>query len=488
MDLFQKMLEKTGVYGEVVKIQYPLVIIKGLPKVKPYEKIIFENGGLGMVFDIDQNFVTAVVFSENNVLINSQVTPLNEPLTVPSSLSFLGKVLDPLGADFFTHENFSNFKATENISIFKEAPSMELRASIKDRYLTGQMKVDLLVPLGKGQRELILGDNKTGKTTFVLSVMENQIKINDSIVIYCAVGKKNAEILSILKFIKEKNIEQKTIVIATSASSNSGLVYICPYASMSIAEYFMQNNHNVTLILDDLSTHAKRYRELALLSKRFPGRESYPGDIFYAHASLLERAGNFKTHDTNQSFSITCLPIANTVEGDITGYISTNLMSITDGHILFDADIYNKGQRPAINLPLSVTRVGRQTQSNLEREITVEIFVILSKYEKMKNITHLGAEVSEEAKKSIQLGVAIENILQQEISSIPKELQTIIFAYVLFKPSEFQTQNSYHLFFNKLVNIYNDLNGKEEFLQLSKASSIKELLVNLKNSTKFKDL
>ena len=481
MDNFQKALNESGIYGEVAEIRYPLVTIKGLPKVRPQQTIIFNNGDIGSVFDIEKEHIQALVFSNNPPSIQAQVAPLMMPLGINVSNQLLGKIVNPLGQET-TNEKFEiNMQNISYKSIFSESFGISERITIKEPFLTGQMKVDLLLPLGKGQRELILGDGKTGKTSLILSIIETQAQHEESVIIYAGIGKKAAEINQIKDYLINHKLMSKTVLITSLSADNAGLIYITPYSAMTIAEFFAKQGKDVTLILDDLSIHAVRYREIALLSRRFPGRESYPGDIFYSHASLLERAGYFK-NENNQPYSITCLPIASTVEGDITGYISTNLMSITDGHILFDSDIYNKGQRPAINIPLSVTRVGRQTQTALLREINVEILSSLSQYEKMKNIMHLGSEISQESKNIIAKGLAFENMLQQELNVIKKPVQVVIFALAYANPGQFGEISDYNKVLSNLLNIANTKEGAQEVQKVADSNNINELLERISQS------
>ena len=267
-------------------------------------------------------------------------------MAIPVSDNLLAKVIDPLTNIIASSPNSPLAKdaKTDLKDVFGEAPGISTRKPIKDQLVTGVSKVDLLIPLGKGQRELIMGDVKTGKTMFLLRTIVNQAKYNNSIIIYAAIGKKKTEIINIHNFFQKEGISNNVITVATTASDIASTVYLTPYTAMTIAEHYRDKGQDVLIVLDDMTTHSQRYREIALKSRRFPGRESYPGDIFYTHASLLERAGNF-VHPTKGTVSITCLPVVLTTEGDVTGYISTNLMSMTDGHIFFDSDIYNKGDK-----------------------------------------------------------------------------------------------------------------------------------------------
>ena len=235
---------------------------------------------------------------------------------------------------------------------------------------TGMTLVDLMIPLGRGQRELVLGDRKTGKTQFLLQAALAQASVG-TVCVYACIGKKKAEILRVKEFFAKEGILDKTVIVASSSQDSTGEIFTCPYTAMAVAEFFRDRGQDTLVLLDDMTTHAKFYREMSLLLRKFPGRDSYPGDIFHIHSKLLERSGNFviKKDGNEMDVAITCLPAAETIQGDLTGYIQTNLMSMTDGHIYFDNELFFKGRRPAINPFISVTRVGYQTQTSLRKEM-----------------------------------------------------------------------------------------------------------------------
>ena len=286
-----------------------------------------------------------------------------------------------------------------------------------------------MVPLGMGQRELVIGDRKTGKTNFLFQTIITQARKN-SICIYATIGKNIASVRKAANFFRAQGIFDKSIIVSTSSADPVGLIQLTPYTAMTIAEYFRDKGYDVLLILDDLTTHAKYYREISLLSKKFPGRASYPGDIFYIHSSLLERAGSF-IHTEKGEVSITCLPVAEAVEGNISGYIQTNIMSITDGHIFFDNDLFAKGIRPAVNSFLSVTRVGRQTQTGARWGINRELNGFLSLLEKTQKFVHFGAEINENIKNTLKLGERIYSFFNQRFGRIvPLNLQLILFCMI----------------------------------------------------------
>jgi F-type H+-transporting ATPase subunit alpha len=288
----------------------------------------------------------------------------------------------------------------------------------------------MLIPLGKGQRELVIGDRKTGKTNFLLQTMYTQAK-KGVVCIYAAIGKKKQDVKIAEEYFAKKGVTSQIIIMASLAEDPISAIFITPYAAITLAEYFRDSGRDVLIVLDDLNTHAKFYREISLLGKRFPGRNAYPPDIFYTHAKLLERAGNFV--QKNGSTAITCIPVVETVQGDITGYIQTNLMSMTDGHIYFDVDLFAKGRRPAINPFLSVTRVGRQTQTNLRRTISRELISFMTLREKIENFAHFGAETNATVKNTLITGDQITAFFDQTSEVIMEiDLQTFLFSLIWF--------------------------------------------------------
>lgn len=424
--MFQKYLNESGEVGTVKLVTHPIVKLDGLPTVRTEEIVLFESGEIGQVLSADPDFVDVLTFSSKPLELNLRAARTKKFLEVPVGEGLLGKSVDPLGRSIYKSKpigKLSEFRPIENTPL-----GIDSRQKITRPLETGVTSVDLMVPLGKGQRELVLGDRKTGKTNFLLQTMLNQAK-GGAICIYAAIGKRKTDIRKIESFLEKNGIKDKSIVVATSSSSSAGIIYLTPYTAMTFAEYFKDLGKDVLLILDDLSIHAKFYREIALLGGRFPGRNSYPGDIFYAHARLLERAGNFKTD--KGEVSITCLPVAETVEGDISGYIQTNLMSMTDGHIYFDKDLFAKGRRPAVNFFLSVTRVGRQTQSLVRSGINREVNNFLSLHEKTQSFVHFGAELSEGVNTTLALGDRILDLFDQSPDQIlEQELQIMLFSLI----------------------------------------------------------
>ncbi len=485
MDSFQRNITQSGEYGIVKQLNYPLISIKGLPGAHPFETLVFEDGQIGQVFDLDNDYLRALVFSAEPIALGSKVTRTNSPLTIPIGDSMLGMTVDSLGRPL----KYGQVMTTRinRKPVFTETLGIDSRIGITKPFISGISKVDLLIPLGKGQRELILGDAKTGKTTFLLNTFVNQVKEEKTIGIYAAIGKKKSEIKYLEEFFIKEGIDKKVIIVATTSSDSASLIYLAPFSAMTIAEYFRDMGQNTLVVMDDLTTHAQRYREVALLSRRFPGRESYPGDIFYTHAQLMERAGNFK-HSSKGEVSITCLPVATTVEGDITGYISTNLISMTDGHIFFDTDIYNKGERPAINIPLSVTRVGRKTQSPLIREINREILSLLSQYRNLIQIAHLDSEMSLESKQILHKGRSMMGMLDQHTGTIPYLLQIILFGIVWAEFADLSDTILYQQILKELFVLYQNPAERNNMAQLLTLPKLSDFLLQLKQKQEIIEL
>ncbi len=421
---FNTYLNEIEEIGYVEQVADSIIYVNGLPNVKSEEIVIFETGEFGQVFSIDPEVVEIIIFSKNSIKPGTKVTRTNEILKVPVGIELLGKVIDSLG------NPIGNLKPSKmpSLTMPVNAPPQGIikRKTITKSLETGVLIVDMAIPLGHGQRELIIGDRKTGKTSFLTHTILNQTR-RGNICIYAAIGKKKLDVKKIEEFFEKQGVIDKMVIVASGSEDATGLIYLTPYTAMTISEFFRDQGKNVLLVLDDLSTHAKFYRELSLLGRRFPGRNSYPSDIFYTHARLMERAGNFMT-DKGEA-SITCLPVAETAQGDLSGYIETNLMSMTDGHLFFDKDLFYLGRRPAINPFFSVTRVGRQTQSNLRREMNREIISFLNLYEKMQSFIHFGAELNENIRATLLTGTRVIQFFSQYTNEIvPINLQIVLFA------------------------------------------------------------
>lgn len=425
---FAACLEKTKEYGIVEEIRYPIVICSGLPGAFLDELIYFETGELGQVLLLDEGKIEVVLFSKYPIGTGIKAARSGEQLSVPVGDHLIGSVIDPLGKDFYDQTDFSR-------DIKRPLDSAPLpigkRKKITRPFYTGVSLIDSIIPLGAGQREMIIGDRQTGKTWILLNILRAQAE-KKVIVIHTLIGKEANEISNIRSFIKKHNLSKQVLVVATDSDDSPSLIALTPYTAMTIAEYFRDQGKDVVVLFDDLSTHAIYYREIALLARRFPGRDSYPGDMFYKHARLLERAGNFMIDD--KEVSITCLTIASTVGSHLTGHVVSNLIGITDGHLYFDSELFNSGHRPAIHPFLSVTRVGKQTQNQLERLLQRAVMDILSEYNELQDFAHFGAELPVEKKEIMSRAEKIYQFFTQTYEEIvPREVQIVMLGMILRK-------------------------------------------------------
>ncbi|MGI5828233.1 MAG: hypothetical protein ACOX6V_04425 [Patescibacteria group bacterium] len=429
MQSYEDYLKTSNEYGLVANITHPIAVVDGLPGATPGELVVFESGEVGQILSLHNKQIEVLLFSRKPVRVGSKLTRTDTRLSVPVGEKLLGMTINPLGETLTNGKTPPFFKEQRDIDIVP--PKITQRQRITSSFLTGVGVIDLLLPLGKGQRELVVGDRKTGKTSFLLTTILKQVQ-EGTIVVYAAIGKQLSDIKKLKTFFEKEKVSESIVLVAASTNESPSLIYLTPFTAMTIAEYFRDQGRDVAVIFDDLSTHAKFYRQIALIAKRFPGRESYPGDVFYTHARLLERAGNF-THPQKGEVAITCLPIAETVEANLTNYIVSNLISITDGHILFDFSIFSQGRRPAVNVPLSVTRVGKQTQDSVRRDLTRTLLAFLTQYERAKSFTHFGTELTDEIKSMLKRGKELSQILDQPTTQVIPITIAVIFAAMIWK-------------------------------------------------------
>lgn len=479
MNDYNSYLKQYGEYGEVTEIKYPIVKAVGLPGAKLKEIVIFETGEWGQVHDLNTDSVRIILFSQNAVKAGTKLSRTNSQLKIPARSDYFGHIINPFGSAL--DSSLPNTKTNTYLPVDISPASIDKRAKITKPLMTGTAIVDIVLPIGKGQRELILGDRKTGKSTFVLSTIKNQIE-EGAVAIYAAIGNKKSNIKSLEEFMNASDIiKQNMIIVATSAYDSPGLIFLTPYTAMTLAEYFKDQGRDVLIIMDDLLTHAKFYREFSLIAESFPGRDSYPGDIFHIHAKLLERAGNFINDnnklpkDKKEDVAITCLPTAETQDADLTGYIISNLMSITDGHIFFDNNVYAKGIRPAINTPLSVTRVGKQTQDKITKDMNRELSSLFSVYEKVENLSHFGSELSESVKNTLRLGEKVQYFFNQTEGQIfPREVYLPLFCLVWL--GVINTEEEIETTREKLANAVRNTKSKKILQEILNTDSFNNLL------------
>src|SRR3989344_9265247 len=466
MESYSYYLDKIGEFGTVTEVKHHIAVVNGLPYAKPREVVVLESEVKGQIFSINRETSEILLFSKEGVRVGSKVARTGEVMEVAVGDELLGRIISPFGRPLVGVLGYTEPQERSKIEI--EPSDISSRVRIQRPLLTGVSIVDLAVPLGCGQLELVIGDRKTGKSFFLLNTIKSQVRLG-AVAIYCAIARKKSDIKVIGDYLENEGLMANSIIVASSYDDPPSLVFIAPFTAMSIAEYFRDKGRDVVLILDDMTTHAKYYRELSLLSRRFPGRDSYPGDIFHIHSKLLERAGSF------EKGSITCLPLAETQMGDMTGYIQTNLMSMTDGHVYFDTGLFFAGRRPAIDPFLSVTRVGRQTQSPLQKDISSRLLTMLSDYEKTTRFVKFGTELGENSRAVLDLGEKIWQFFDQPINEIvPRPLAMVLFAMLI--SGNFNPKNT-----QKAIETYD----KDKVKKLLEGCETLDQLINKINNLQF---
>lgn len=431
---FSDFLKKVGEIGYVVQIKGVLVYCSGLEGAKIGEKVIFENEQIGIVNGISKELTEVLVLDLFGLSLGSMVVRTSQKFAIGVSKDLLGRVINALGEPI---DGKAKIKSSDTRYLDSETLGVIDRARISENLETGVLVVDLLIPIGRGQRQLVIGDHKTGRTTFLVQTIARQAQLG-TICIYTFLGKKRSDLTSTLDKLKRLKAKGKTIVVAAPASTSAGMIYLAPFCAFTIAEYFRDQGRDVLVVLDEISMHAKYFREMSLLSKRMPGREAYPGDIFHLHARLLERAGRFYIKGGKMSktlslkiggptASISCLPVVETAAGELVGYIQTNLMSMTDGHIFFDVAAFLQGLRPAVNIGQSVTRVGKKTQMTVERELSFKVRDILFEYTRSLGVAKFGVELLEATREKVVMGERLLSVLDQHGTVvIPKIVQLLL--------------------------------------------------------------
>lgn len=396
--------------GTVTFIGDGIVTIDGIDHAMYGEIVIFDTGVKGMVQDIRKNEIGAILFGRDTGLKEgSRVIRSGKRAGIPVGEGFLGRVVDALGAPI---DGKGEISATDYRPIENDAPSIVDRKSVTVPMETGILAIDSMFPIGRGQRELIIGDRQTGKTSIAMDAILNQ-KGKDVICIYVSIGQKASTIAKLVHTLEVNDALPYTIVVSSTASDPASLQYIAPYSGTSLAEYFMYQGKDVLIVYDDLSKHAVAYRALSLLLERSPGREAYPGDVFYLHSRLLERSSRIS--DAAGGGSITALPIIETQAGDVSAYIPTNVISITDGQIYLESSLFNAGQRPAVNVGLSVSRVGGAAQTKAMKKAAGSIRIDLAQFREMEVFTQFSSDLDETTKQQLEYGKGLMEILKQPL-------------------------------------------------------------------------
>jgi len=395
--------------GTVLSVDNGIALVKGLANVKNQELVEFSKGTMGMVFNLDEHLIGVMLLGEyKHIQAGEQVKRTHKVAEIGVSHDLLGRVISPLGIPL---DGLSlPIEVKKRLAIEQESPPIMHRAPVFEPLHTGLKGIDSVVPIGRGQRELILGDRQTGKTAIALDTIINQ-KNEDVICIYCAIGKRISSITKILQDLKEHDALSYTIVMLAGAEEAPGISYIAPYAATSVAEFFMHEGKDVLVVYDDLTRHARSYREISLLLERPPGREAYPGDIFYIHSRLLERATHLK--EEYGGGSITALPIVETQAENLSAFIPTNLISITDGQIYLSPKLFQKGHLPAVSIGTSVSRVGGKTQLPAYREITSALKLSYAQFEELEAFASFGSRLDEATRKVLDHGQRVRQILNQ---------------------------------------------------------------------------
>ncbi len=407
--------------GRVVSVSDGIAIVHGLPHARYLETVNFQSGGTGLVITLEENSLGIAIINKPEKVKENEVVKLSgEIISIPISDNFLGRVIDPLGNPI---DGGPKIKTTKKQQIETEAPGVIDRESVSRPLATGILAIDALIPIGRGQRELIIGDRQTGKTAIAIDTIINQ-RDQNVICIYVAIGQKNTSILEVINQLKTHYAFDYTVIVAATAANTETMKYIAPYAGMSIAESYMHQGKDVLIVFDDLTKHAIAYRALSLLLQRTPGREAYPGDIFYLHSRLLERAA--KLSSALGGGSITALPIIETQLEDIAAYIPTNVISITDGQIFLLNELFNIGVKPAINLELSVSRVGSAAQIPAMKQTIGSLKLELSQYRELQIFSQFGGNLDPSTVKILDRGQKIVELLKQkESTALPQWIQSI---------------------------------------------------------------
>ena len=420
-DFSKKDINFTSEEGQILSVGDGIALVSGLDKAKLGELLDFGKGAYGIVLNLEEDAVgVALMSSQTSIKEGGKVKRTKEVVSVGVGDELIGRVLNALGEPI----DGKNLKTTKKRTVFRIAPGVMTRESVNEPLETGLILVDSLVPIGKGQRELIIGDRQTGKTAIAIDTIINQKGKNVNC-IYVAIGQKNSTIAQIVERLKIAGAMEYTTIVVAGASELSPLQYLAPYTGVTIAEEWMEKGKNVLIVYDDLTKHAISYRTLSLLLRRPPGREAYPGDVFYLHAQLLERAA--RVNKKHGGGSITALPIIETQSGDISAYIPTNVISITDGQIFTSESLFNSGQRPAVDVGFSVSRVGSSAQIKAMKQVTSSLKLELSQFNEMQAFAQFSSDLDDSTKKILEHGKRVYEILKQnQYSPLDQSIQIVI--------------------------------------------------------------
>ena len=420
------MVSKDQEVGTVIWVGDGIATIYGIEHAMYGEIVIFENGVRGMVQDIRQNEIGVILFGrDTGIKEGTKVVRTRKKAGIPVGEGFVGRIINALGEPI---DGKGEIKEDDYRPIEEEAPGIVERKSVNTPMETGILSIDSMFPIGRGQRELIIGDRQTGKTSIATDTIINQ-KGKGVICIYVAIGQKASSVAKIVSTLTKHDAMDYSIVVSSTASDPASMQYIAPYAGTAMAEYFMHQGKDVLIVYDDLSKHAVAYRAISLLLERSPGREAYPGDVFYLHSRLLERSSRLS--DELGGGSITALPIIETQAGDVSAYIPTNVISITDGQIFLESNLFFSGMRPAVNVGLSVSRVGGAAQTKAMKKASGSIRIDLAQYREMEVFTQFASDLDDMTKAQLQHGKALMELLKQPLChplSLHEQVETLCMA------------------------------------------------------------
>lgn len=410
--------------GRIKSVGQGTAIVDGLPGVRSEELVRFPGNLMGLAFNLDPHEVGVILLDEGEGLeAGQEVKRTGRVLDVPVGEGLLGRLVDALGRPL---DDGGSVKAEQRLPIEREAPPIMDRAPVTVPLQTGLKAIDALIPIGRGQRELILGDRQTGKTAIAVDTIINQ-KDKDVLCVYCAIGQRTSSVANVIADLRRHESLEYSIVVATTEDNPPGLRYIAPYAAMTVAEYFRDRGRDTLVVLDDLTRHARAYREISLLLRRPPGREAYPGDIFYIHSRLLERSTHLR--DEHGGGSLTALPIIETEAQNISAYIPTNLISITDGQIYLSPDLFQKGLLPAVNVGKSVSRVGGKTQLPAFRAVAGDLRLSYSQFEELESFARFGTKLDKETQRALERGRRVREVLKQpqyDPMPVPEQIAVLL--------------------------------------------------------------
>ncbi len=418
--------------GKVLSVSDGIARVYGLNKVQAGEMVEFDSGVKGMALNLENDNVGIVIFGSDRVVREGDIVKRTDSIVeVPTGKALLGRIVDGLGNPIDGKGPFVG--EVENRRVEVKAPGIIARKSVHEPMMTGLKSVDSLVPIGRGQRELIIGDKQTGKTAIAIDTFINQKSINDSaksdseklFCIYVAIGQKRSTVAQVYRLLEEYGALEYSIIVAATASDSAPIQFLAPYSGCAMGEYFRDNGMHAVIVYDDLTKQAVAYRQMSLLLRRPPGREAYPGDVFYLHSRLLERAA--KMSDAEGSGSLTALPVIETQAGDVSAYIPTNVISITDGQIFLESELFYKGIRPAINVGLSVSRVGSAAQISALKDVVKSLKLELAQYRDLASFAQFGSDLDAATQYTLHRGELLTELLKQkQYEPIPAEEQVII--------------------------------------------------------------